>query len=582
MGLFSVIRLFGGLALFLFGMTIMGDSLEKQSGGRLKKILENLTSNPIKGVLLGMAVTAVIQSSSATTVMVVGFVNSGIMKLSQSIGIIMGANIGTTVTSWLISLTGIESDNIFMQLLKPANFSFVLALIGIILYMFLGNNSSKKDLGSIFLGFTILIVGMDFMSEAVKPLADVPEFQRILILFNNPLLGVLTGALLTAIIQSSSASVGILQALSVTGQVRYSNAVPIILGQNIGTCVTALLSSVGTNKNARRTAIVHLSFNVIGTLSFLILFYTLNAIIKFPFFGDSIDKFGIAVVHTCFNLVSTLLLLPFTKQLEKLACFIIKDDHKEDKQQLLDERFLEAPAVAINQAKRITNDMAVIAKRSLNSSLSLITSYNKDVAAAICEDEKTVDGYEDELGTYLVKLSRESLNVNDSHMVSTLLHTIGDFERISDHAVNIRDVAEEINTKNVKFSEEAQREIDTMKKALTEILELTVDAFVNDNIYAAMSVEPLEQVVDELKRKMKANHIKRLQENNCTIETGFIYSDLITNCERVADHCSNIAVCMIRVNDDRFDTHKYLENVKKGNNEFFDEKFRLFAEKYSI
>ncbi len=582
MGLFSLIRLFGGLALFLFGMTIMGDSLEKQSGGRLKKILENLTSNPLKGVLLGAAVTAVIQSSSATTVMVVGFVNSGIMKLSQSIGIIMGANIGTTITSWLISLTGIESDNIFMQLLKPTNFSLVLALVGIILYMFLGNSSSKKDTGAIFLGFTILIVGMDFMSDAVKPLANVPEFQNILLLFNNPLLGVLTGALLTAILQSSSASVGILQALSVTGQIRYSNAVPIILGQNIGTCVTALLSSVGTNKNARRAAVVHLSFNIIGTFSFLVLFYVLNAIIRFPFFGDSIDKFGIAVVHTCFNVVSTLLLLPFTKQLEKLACVIIKDDHKEDKPQLLDERLLEAPAIAINQAKTITDKMAEIAGNSLNSSLSLITSYKKDIAAGIIEDEKTVDNYEDELGTYLVKLSHESLSVKDSHMVSTLLHTIGDFERISDHAVNIIDVAEEIKNKSIKFSKEAQYEIDTMRNALREILKLTVDAFVNNDIDAAMSVEPLEQVVDELKRKMKANHIKRLQENNCTIETGFIYSDLITNCERVADHCSNIAVCMIRINDDRFDTHKYLESVKKGNNEFFDEKFSAFAKKYEI
>lgn len=582
MGLFSVIRLFGGLALFLFGMTIMGDSLEKQSGGRLKKILENLTSNPIRGVLLGMAVTAVIQSSSATTVMVVGFVNSGIMKLSQSIGIIMGANIGTTVTSWLVSLTGIESDNIFMQLLKPTNFSFVLALIGIILYMFLGNNNSKKDLGSIFLGFTILIVGMDFMSEAVKPLADVPEFQRILILFNNPLLGVLTGALLTAIIQSSSASVGILQALSVTGQIRYSNAIPIILGQNIGTCVTALISSVGTNKNARRAAIVHLSFNILGSFSFLILFYVMNAVIKFPFFGDTIDKFGIAVVHTCFNIVSTLLLLPFAKQLEKLACVIIKDDHIVDKPQLLDERFLEAPAVAINQAKRITNKMASIAQNSLESSLDLITSYNKEAALKITEDENTVDNYEDELGTYLVKLSRESLNVKDSHMVSTLLHAIGDFERISDHAVNIRDVAEEIKNKNIKFSVKAQHEIEMMKKALSEILALTVDAFVNENIEAAMSVEPLEQVVDELKRRMKANHIERLQKDGCTIETGFIYSDLITNCERVADHCSNIAVCIIRINDDKFDIHRYLENVKKGNNEYYDDKFRMFTEKYDI
>lgn len=581
MDLFSIIRLFGGLALFLFGMSIMGDSLEKQGGGKLKKILENLTSNPLKGMLLGAAVTAVIQSSSATTVMVVGFVNSGIMKLSQSIGIIMGANIGTTATSWLISLTGIESDNFILQFLKPSNFSFVLAFIGIILYMFMGKHA-KKDLGLILLGFTILIVGMDFMSESVKPLSDIPEFQNILLLFTNPLLGVLAGAVLTAIIQSSSASVGILQALSVTGQIRYSNAVPIILGQNIGTCITAMISSVGTNKNARRAAVVHLSFNLIGTFLFLILFYGINYIIGFPFFESVINKPGIAVVHTVFNFFTTFLLLPFANQLEKLACRIIKDDDNGDKLEILDERLFQSPAIAIKQAKNIANKMGELCVKSLVMALSTIKEYNVETVKQVNKLEASVDKYEDTLGSYLVKLSQQNLSVEDSHSVSILLHTIGDFERISDHAVNICEVSAEINSKKIMFSDEAVMEIENIKKALDEILNLTINAFINEDMEMAKSVEPLEQVVDDLKRKMKANHIRRLKENKCTIETGFIYSDFLTNCERAADHCSNIAVCMIRINNNTFDTHKYLESVKNSKDTDFNAKFKYYAEKYQI
>lgn len=587
MDIFSVIKLLGGLALFLFGMTVMGDSLEKQGGGRLKGILEKMTSNPIKGVLLGAAVTAVIQSSSATTVMVVGFVNSGIMKLSQSIGIIMGANIGTTITSWLIALTGIESDNLFLQLVKPANLSFLLATIGIVLYMFLGKGA-KKDIGAAFLGFTVLIVGMDFMSAAVKPLADVPEFRNILLLFTNPILGVLTGALLTAIIQSSSASVGILQALSVTGQIRYSNAIPIILGQNIGTCVTAMLSSVGTNKNARRAAVVHLVFNLIGTTSFLILFYLINAVIGLPFFNDVMDKSSIAIVHTIFNVFTTLVLLPFTKLLEKIACLVIKDGDKTEKRDankqpvVLDERLFEAPAIAISQAKRVADKMSRLSQSGLNNALTLLTDYDKQKVESIQKDESTVDKYEDLLGTYLVKLSQKDLNISDSHEISMLLHAIGDFERISDHSVNILEVCEEIRSKKIVFSDDALEEIKTMRLALNEILNLTITAFVNEDIEAAKSVEPLEQVVDELKRSMKENHIMRLQDNKCTIETGFIYSDLITNCERVADHCSNIAVCMIRINEDKFDTHKYLQGIKASDNETFNNKYAFFAEKYGV
>ena len=585
MDIFSVITLFGGLALFLFGMTIMGDSLEKQGGGKLKGVLERLTSNKFGGVLLGAGVTAIIQSSSATTVMVVGFVNSGLMKLSQSIGVIMGANIGTTVTAWLISLTGIESDNIVMRFLKPSSFSFVLALIGIILYMFCGN-SGKKDIGSALLGFTILIVGMDYMSDAVKPLADVPEFQRILLLFTNPVLGVLTGALLTGIIQSSSASVGILQALSVTGGVRYSNAIPIILGQNIGTCVTALLSSVGTNKNAKRAAVVHLSFNIIGSAIFLILFYTANAFIGFPFFNDSINKAGIAVVHTSFNIFSTLLLLPFTKQLEKLACFIVRDEKSdskpEEKKLPLDERLFEVPAFALTRAKSVTDSMALLAENSLVASLGLLEKYDEGTAKQIKADEEQVDSYEDMLGTYLVKLSQESLSKADSHGISLLLHSIGDFERISDHAVNLCEVANEIYSKKVAFSPDAVKEIETMKQALTEILNLTVGAFQKNDLEAAKSVEPLEQVVDALGESMKTNHIKRLQENRCTIETGFVYSDLITNCERVADHCSNTAVSMLRIDDDSLNAHEYLAEVKSHGNELFETKYREYAKKYHV
>ncbi len=581
MDIFSIIRLFGGLALFLFGMNVMGDALERQGGGKLKAILEKMTSNPLKGVLLGAAVTAVIQSSSATTVMVVGFVNSGIMKLSQSIGIIMGANIGTTITAWLISLTGIESDNVFMQFLKPANFSFLLALIGIILYMFVGKGK-KKDLGLAFLGFTVLICGLDFMSEAVKPLADVPEFQNILLMFNNPILGVVTGAVLTAILQSSSASVGILQALSSTGQIRFSNAVPIILGQNIGTCVTAMLSSVGTNKNARRTAVVHLSFNMIGTISFLCVFYLINFIVGLPFINDTIDEFGIAVVHTLFNVFSTIIMLPFTKQLEKLACHIIKDDSTEDKEQLLDERLFEAPAIAISQAKNVTDKMAVISKNSVLSALSILTKHDSEIINRISEDESTVDKYEDKLGTYLVKLSRESLTIEDSHTVSMLLHAIGDYERISDHAVNIAEAAEEIYNKNVIFSEDADSELKNVISALTEILQLTVDSFVSGDLEKAMLVEPLEQVIDVLNERMKANHIIRLQDNKCTIETGFVFNDIITDIERVADHCSNIAACLLRIHEDKLDMHRYLRNVKTAHEGLFDEKYNLFSQKYHI
>ena len=581
MGLFEILSLLGGLAIFLFGMQVMGDGLERRGGGKLKSILESMTSSPIKGVLLGAGVTAIIQSSSATTVMVVGFVNSGIMKLGQAIGVIMGANIGTTVTAWLLSLTGIESGNIFVQLLKPSSFSPILAVIGIVFMMFL-KSPKKKDTGSILVGFAVLMTGMDMMSASVAGLKENEAFAQLLVLFNNPLFGVLAGAVLTAIIQSSSASVGILQALSTTGRITYSNAVPIIMGQNIGTCITAILSAIGANKNAKRVSVVHLSFNIIGTICFMVLFYVLDWLIGFAFIDNSINAAGIAVVHTTFNVFATIIMFPFTKSLEKLSMMIIRDDNTDDTQSVLDERLLSTPSVAIIQAKKVTNDMGYIAKDSLIRALNLIGDFDEKAARKIREDESKADKYEDILGTYLVKLSRESLNEEDSHEVSNLLHCIGDFERISDHAVNIVESAEELHDKKIVFSADAVHELQVMTSAITEILENTYSAFKDEDLDIAKKVEPLEQIVDKLKAKMRANHIVRLQNDECTIETGFIYSDLITSFERVADHCSNIGVCLLSVANDSFDTHEYLQHVKADGENNFKENYALYKEKYSI
>lgn len=581
MGLFEILSLLGGLAIFLFGMQVMGDGLERRGGGKLKSILESITSSPIKGVLLGAGVTAIIQSSSATTVMVVGFVNSGIMKLGQAIGVIMGANIGTTVTAWLLSLTGIESGNIFVQLLKPSSFSPILAVIGIVFMMFL-KSPKKKDTGSILVGFAVLMTGMDMMSASVAGLKENEAFAQLLVLFNNPIFGVLAGAVLTAIIQSSSASVGILQALSTTGKITYSNAVPIIMGQNIGTCITAILSAIGANKNAKRVSVVHLSFNIIGTICFMVLFYLLDWLIGFAFIDNSINAAGIAVVHTTFNVFATIIMFPFTKSLEKLSMMIIRDDNTDDTQSVLDERLLSTPSVAIIQAKKVTNDMGYIAKDSLIRALNLIGNFDEKAARKIREDESKADKYEDILGTYLVKLSRESLNEEDSHEVSNLLHCIGDFERISDHAVNIVESAEELHDKKIVFSADAVHELQVMTSAITEILENTYSAFKDEDLDIAKKVEPLEQIVDKLKAKMRANHIVRLQNDECTIETGFIYSDLITSFERVADHCSNIGVCLLSVANDSFDTHEYLQHVKADGENNFKENYALYKEKYSI
>lgn len=581
MDIFSVFQMAGGLALFLYGMHVMGDGLEKQAGGKLKTILEKLTANPVKGFLLGAAVTAVIQSSSATTVMVVGFVNAGIMKLSQAIGIIMGANVGTTITSWILSLTGLQGDSFWIQLLKPTSFSPIIAFFGIILIMF-SKKEGKKDLGSTLVGFAVLMFGMEQMSSAVEPLADVPEFTSILLLFSNPLLGVLCGAILTAVIQSSSASVGILQALSATGSVTYSSAIPIILGQNIGTCVTALISSIGANKNARRAAVVHLYFNLIGTGLFLAVFYLLNGFLHFSFYDQSIDRLGIAVVHTCFNLLSTLTLLPFTKLLEKLAYLTIRDTANDENFQILDERFLASPAVAIHQCQKMAVSMARLAQSSLYQAIGLIGAYDEKIAHSIEEGENQIDMYEDKLGTYLVRLSSKNLTMEESREISKLLHVIGDFERIGDHAVNILKSAKEMQVKKYVFSGQAQQEISIISSAIEEIVDLATNAFVKNDLYLASKVEPLEQVVDSLKDELRNRHVQRLQNGECTISNGFIFSDLITNYERVADHCSNIGVCILRIAEDSFDTHEYLNHVKDGHDDTFENRYNRYKEKYQL
>ena len=581
MDIFSVFQMAGGLALFLYGMHVMGDGLEKQAGGKLKTILEKLTANPVKGFLLGAAVTAVIQSSSATTVMVVGFVNAGIMKLSQAIGIIMGANVGTTITSWILSLTGLQGDSFWIQLLKPTSFSPIIAFFGIILIMF-SKKEGKKDLGSTLVGFAVLMFGMEQMSSAVEPLADVPEFTSILLLFSNPLLGVLCGAILTAVIQSSSASVGILQALSATGSVTYSSAIPIILGQNIGTCVTALISSIGANTNARRAAVVHLYFNLIGTGLFLAVFYLLNGFLHFSFYDQSIDRLGIAVVHTCFNLLSTLTLLPFTKLLEKLAYLTIRDTANDENFQILDERFLASPAVAIHQCQKMAISMARLAQNSLYQAIGLIGAYDEKIAHSIEEGEDQIDMYEDKLGTYLVRLSSKNLTMEESREISKLLHVIGDFERIGDHAVNILKSAKEMQVKKYVFSGQAQQEISIISSAIEEIVDLATNAFVKNDLYLASKVEPLEQVVDSLKDELRNRHVQRLQNGECTISNGFIFSDLITNYERVADHCSNIGVCILRIAEDSFDTHEYLNHVKDGHDDTFENRYNRYKEKYQL
>ena len=580
MDLFDVLTLLGGLSLFLFGMNLMGASLEKRAGSSLKILLGKLTSRKILGFLTGMGVTAVIQSSSATTVMVVGFVNSGLLTLRQAISVIMGANVGTTVTAWILSLTGLDGDNFFVMLLKPTSFTPILALIGVVLTM-MAKSDKKKDVGMILLGFAVLMFGMDTMSGAVAGLEEVPEFRNILLMFSNPVLGVLAGAGLTAIIQSSSASVGILQALSATGQVTYGAAIPIIMGQNIGTYVTAMISSVGANKNAKRAAVVHLLFNIVGTAVWLAVFYGINAVVQFSFVSHSIDQLGIAVVHTAFNILCTALLFPFSGLLEKMACRLVPDTKAPEKIQILDERFLATPSVAIDRCQEVAETMARISMDALKTSCQLIEHYDPKSAQAVRETEQEADQYEDMLGTYLVKLGRADLNAADSRETAKLLHIIGDFERISDHAVNLVESAEEIRNKGLSFSVHAKQELAVLTAAVGEVMDLALDAFLQNNPALAAKVEPLEQVVDTLKEQLRNRHILRLQKGECTIELGFVWSDLLTSLERVADHCSNIAGCVIEMSHDSLDVHEYLDNVKAGGPGFL-RAYEAYAQKYAL
>ena len=563
MDIFKVLTMIGGLCLFLFGMNLMGQALERRAGGKLRTLLDKMTSNVFAGFLTGLGITAIIQSSSATTVMVVGFVNSGLMTLRQAINVIMGANVGTTVTAWLLSLAGIDSGNMWIKLLKPTSFTPVLALIGIIFYMFC-KDTKKKDTGMILLGFATLMFGMDTMSGAVAGLKDVPAFAQLFVAFKNPVLGVLAGAVLTGIIQSSSASVGILQALAVTGQVSYAAAIPIIMGQNIGTCVTALLSSVGTNKNAKRAAVVHLMFNVIGVVVLLAAFCIVKAVFAPALLQAPATMYGIAVAHSCFNVICTAILLPCGGLLEKLAVRLVPDGPREPAEQPveLDERLLATPPLALQQCRAVAEEMAACAAEALNRGLDAFSAYTPELAEGIRRDEKRCDRYEDALGTYLVRLSTQQMGAAESEEATELLKTIGDFERISDHAVNVLESAEELRTKGLTFSKTAQRELDVLSKAVRDILALALRAFREKDMDAAGQVEPLEQVIDDLKEQMRTRHILRLQQGQCSIETGFVWCDLLTDLERTSDHCSNIAGCVIDAAQHDLNLHETLCSVR--------------------
>ena len=580
MDIFNVLTMIGGLSLFLFGMNIMGQSLERRAGGKLRSLLGKLTTNKIVGLLTGLGITAVIQSSSATTVMVVGFVNSGLMTLKQAINVIMGGNVGTTVTAWILSLAGIDSNNLFIKLLKPSSFTPALALVGIIFYMFC-KNDKKKDTGMILLGFATLMFGMETMSGAVSGLRDVPAFQSLFVMFQNPILGVLAGAILTAIIQSSSASVGILQALAATGQVSYGAAIPIIMGQNIGTCVTAMISSVGANKNAKRAAMVHFSFNVIGTAVWLTVFCLVKSILTPVILSESASLLGIAVIHSIFNILCTILMLPLSGFLEKLVTWLVPDAQKPEIQTELDDRLLITPPIALKRCREVAADMAETAVSALKDSLTSLRGYSPELAASIREKEELTDHYEDLLGTYLVKLSAKQISAADSTEAAKLLKIIGDFERISDHAVNLLESAEELENKGLAFTSSAVSELEIISSAVNEILDLSLTAFLADDIKSASMVEPLEEVIDGLKEQMRTRHILRLQQGLCSIAAGFIWADLLTNLERTSDHCSNIAGCVIDMAQRNMNIHETLRSTK-NDSEDFQQGFKSYAKKYTL
>ena len=579
MVIFKVLSLLGGLAMFLYGMNVLGDGLKKLGGGKFERLLERLTSTPIKGVLLGALVTAVIQSSSATTVMVVGFVNSGIMKLSQAVGIIMGANVGTTITSWILSLSGIEGDSFWINIVKPVNFTPALAFIGIIISM-VSKSDKKQNIGNILIGFAVLMFGMETMSDAVEPLKKVPWFTNLLIMFNNPVLGILAGALLTAIIQSSSASVGILQALCSTGAVTYGAAIPIIMGQNIGTCATALISCIGAGKNAKRTAMVHLYFNIIGTLLFLILFYSLNAIIQFKFINDAVAPVDIAIVHSIFNIFATVVLLPFNKLLEKLAKLTIREGASVDAFAKLDERFLSMPSFAIDQCQTLAVNMAYIAKEAYELAVECMLKYDPEKDKKIMENEALADEYEDALGSYLVRISSKDLTEEDSRRVSLYLHAIGDIEQISDYSANILHNARSRKDKELRFSDKAVNDMTIMSNAVDEILDKLINAFSGAAPQDVESIAPLESVIDHLKRHLKKGHIRRVREGKCTVDTGFVFTDYITILEKISDHCANIAGAMMDLNENGFDVHHYMGEVKESPG--YKKLYSIYSEKYAL
>ncbi len=580
MDIFSIFTLFGGLAFFLYGMNVMSSGLEKLSGGKLEKMLNSITSNPFNALALGAGITIAMQSSSALTVMLVGLVNSGIMNLSQTIGVIMGSNVGTTLTAWILSLSGIESNNFFLQLLKPESFSPIIAIFGILLIM-VSKKDKNKNIGTLMIGFSILMCGMHFMADSMKPLAEIPQFTNILTAFNNPILGIIVGAIFTGIIQSSAASVGVLQALSITGGITFGMAIPIIMGQNIGTCVTALISSIGVGTNAKRVSVVHISFNVVGTVAFLLIFYLGHIIFNFSFLKSAINPFQIAVCHTIFNIATTVLLFPFINQLEKIAMTVIKDKKvKAEDNVFLDERLLLTPAFAIKECEILTIKMAVIAKKNFFRSLKMLNNFSEKRMEKIQRKEPTIDKYEDKLGTFLVNLSTKNLSDSDSREISMLLSTIGDLERIGDHAINILKVAKELHEKNINLSDYVKQELQLITEALSEIMETTIDSICNNDTKKAKMVEPLEQVIDILVSDARDSHIKRIQNGQCTLTDGFIYSEILNNIERVSDHCSNITVYQIQVNKSSFDRHSYLNNVKSFKDADFNKNFDMYKSKY--
>ncbi len=589
MDIFSILTMVGGLALFLYGMEVLGDGLKKASGGKLEIILEKLTSNKLMAILLGAGVTAVIQSSSATTVMVVGFVNSGIMKLSQAIGVILGANVGTTVTAWLLSLTGVEGSGMFLQFLKPSSFAPILAFVGVVMRS-MSKREKQKVAATIMIGFAVLMTGMETMSNVVKPLAENSDFTNILLMFSNPVLGMLIGLVLTAIIQSSSASVGILQALCVSGAVSYSTAIPIIMGQNIGDCVAALLSSAGAGRQAKRAALIGLYYKIIKAVAFMVIFYTLNAVVHFTFLSQPASALGVAVIHTAFNVVSVILMYPFTWVLEKLVYLTLPETEAETQAisavkkeiQILDPRFLNTPRVALEQCKNAAVDMANYARDALFTAIRMLDRFDKKEAGKVIELEELVDHYEDELGSYLIKLSSKHLTAKDSQELSVLLHCIGDFERISDHAINIMESAKEMYEKEMSFSRKAEEELAIFTGAVKDIINTSIQVFCEEDLKLACTVEPMEEVIDYLNSEIKKRHIKRLRKGKCTIEMGFVLSDITTNYERVSDHCSNIALCLLQLNEENFDTHEYQDNLTSKDNVVFAAEVKKLREQYVL